>query len=86
MRQNAVSSAPQNDALTHSDETSASSPTLVETRSTPWMAATSVESAALGKMRLASSSTDSASSCERSTLPATNSAISASGNIESIRL
>ena len=86
MRQNAVSSAPQNEAPTHSEETIATMPTVVEDccrRRTP---STSVLCAAVGKIVRASLMTDAASSGLRRTRPATNSAISASGKIDSSRL
>src|SRR3954471_8322859 len=86
MRQNAVSSAPQNDAETHSEEITATIPTVVEDCSRRLIARVSVESAALGKTVSASLSTEAASSGERSTRPATNGAISASGKIDSSRL
>ena len=86
MRQNAVSSAPQNDAATHSDETSATIPTVVEACSSRRMTSSSVLSAALGKIVSASASTEAASSGERRTRPPTNSAISASGKMEASRL
>src|SRR3954471_7572951 len=86
MRQNAVSSAPQKEAPTHRDETRATMPTVVEdccSRRTP---STSVLCAAVGKIVRASLMTDAASSGLRSTRPATNRAISASGKIDSSRL
>jgi hypothetical protein len=86
MRQNAVSSAPQKDALTHSEETRAIRPTVVEACSSRRTPDVIVPRAAVGKMRWASAITESASSGERSTRPATNSAISASGKIDSSRL
>ena len=50
------------------------------------MPSTSVLSAAVGKIVRASAITEAASSGERSTRPATNSEISASGKIDSSRL
>ncbi len=86
MRQNAVSSAPQKDAPTHSEETTATMPTVVEDSCSRRMPSTSVLSAAVGKIVRASWMTDAASSGERSTRLATNSEISASGKIDSSRL
>ncbi len=86
MRQNAVSSAPQKEAPIHSDETTATIPTVVEAWRRRSMPSTSVLWAALGKSVRASAITDAASSGELRTRPATNSAISASGKIESSRL
>src|SRR3954452_6697753 len=84
MRQNAVSSAPQNDAPTQSEETTATIPTVVEVSCRRLTPSTSVLSAAVGEIVRASLITESATSGERSTRPATNSAISASGKIERI--
>ena len=86
MRQNAVSSAPQKEALTHSEEITATIPTVVEDCSSRLMASLSVVSAARGKIVSASLRTEAASSGDRSTRPATNREISASGKIESSRL
>ena len=86
MRQNAVSSAPQKEAPTHSEETTATMPTVVEDCCRRRMPSTSVLWAAVGKIVRASAITDAASSGLRSTRPATNSAISASGKIDSSRL
>src|SRR3954470_8741024 len=86
MRQNAVSSAPQKEAPTHRDETRATIPTVVEDccrRSTP---STSVLGAAVGKIVRASLTTDAASSGLLRTRPASNSAISGIGKIDSSRL
>jgi hypothetical protein len=86
MRQNAVSSAPQNEALTHTLVATATMPTVVDDVSRRRTPSPSVLSAADGKSRLRSASTDDCSSSERSTRPATNSATSASGKIDSSRL
>ena len=50
------------------------------------MPSESVESAAVGKIRCRSASSDACSSSERSTRPAMNSATSANGKIDSSRL
>src|SRR5918998_4490376 len=86
MRQNAVSSAPQNDAPTHSEETTATIPTVVEDCCRRRMPSVSVLGAGVGKIVRGSAITDAASSGDSSTRPATNSAISASGKIDSSRL
>ena len=86
MRQNAVSSAPQNDDAKYTAATSAMIPVVVDASCRRRTSSISVDSAADGKIRSRSSSTDSSSSSERSTRPAMNSAISVIGRIESSRL
>src|SRR6478735_5123045 len=86
MRQNAVSRAPQKDAPIHSEDTTATMPTVVEDSCSRRMPSTSVLSAAVGKIVRASWMTDAASSGERTTRLATNSEINASGKIDSSRL
>ena len=86
MRQNAVSSAPQNELENHVAATTATMPTVVEDWRTRLRPSSSVDSAASGNSRRRSSTTDASTSSEASTRPATNSATSASGNTDSIRL
>ena len=86
MRQNAVSSAPQKEEPNQIEATTAAIPTVGEVSCSRRMPSDSVESAAVGKIRCRSASSDACSSCERSTRPAMNSTTSANGKIESSRL
>ena len=86
MRQKAVSSAPQNDEPNQIEPTTAAIPTVGEVCCRRRMPSDRVESAAVGKIRCRSASTDACSSSERSTRPAMNSATSANGKTDSSRL
>ena len=86
MRQNAVSSAPQNEDANHTAAMIASMPAVVDVCCSRWIAVLSVLSAALGNSCWRSSSTELCSFSERSTRPAIHSATSASGKIDSSRL
>jgi hypothetical protein len=86
MRQNAVSSAPQNVEPNQIEATTAAMPTVGDVRSRRRMPSESVDSAAVGKMRLRSASSDACSSSERSRRLPMNSATSANGKTESNRL
>jgi hypothetical protein len=86
MRQNAVSSAPQNDDAKYTAATSAMIPVVVDASCRRRTTSISVDSAAVGKICSRSSSTEFSSSWERSTRAAMNSAISVIGRIDSRRL
>ena len=86
MRQNAVSSAPQNELENQAAATSATIPTVVDELRTRRRPSISVDSAAAGNSRCRSSTTDASTSSEDRTRPATNSATRASGNTDSSRL
>ena len=86
MRQNAVSSAPQNEHENHVAATIATIPTVVEDSRTRRRPSTSVDSAASGNRRCRSSTTDASTFSDSRIRPATNSPTSASGIIDSIRL
>jgi hypothetical protein len=86
MRQNAVSSAPQNELENHVAATIATMPTVVEDSRTRRRPSTSVDSAASGNSRSRSSSTDASMSSEARIRPATNSPTSARGKTERIML
>ena len=86
MRQNAVSSAPQNVDPNQIDATTAAVPTVGDVCCRRRMPSDSVDSAAVGNSRLRSDSRDACSSSERSTRLAMNSATSANGKTESSRL
>ncbi len=86
MRQNAVSSAPQNVHENQVAATTATIPTVVEDSRTRPRPSTSVELAASGNRRCRSFTTEASISSEARIGPATKSATSASGNTDSIRL
>ena len=86
MRQNAVSSAPQNDVATQMLAMNATMPTVVDELRISRSACVSVVSVALGNSSCRSTSTERSSSGAESTWPATKRAISATGKIESSRL
>ncbi len=86
MRQNAVSSAPQNDVATQRLAMKATMPTVVDEPRISRSARDSVVAVALGKSFCRSARTEISSCGEASTCPATKSAISATGKIDSRRL
>ena len=86
MRQNAVSSAPQNAVPTHRLATMAMMPTVVEESRTSRSASDSVVSVALGKRSWRSTRTERSSSGEERIWPVMKRAISATGKIDSRRL
>jgi hypothetical protein len=86
MRQNAVSSAPQNEEPIQTLATSAMIPKLVEDRRTLSRALVSVSSVAVGKSCCRSRKMLRSSSSDSSTRPAMNRASNASGKTESSRL
>ena len=86
MRQNAVSSAPQNDVENQVAATIATIPTVVDDWRTRRRPSTSVDSAASGNSRSRSCTTDASTSSDARILPATNSPTSASGSTERIML
>jgi hypothetical protein len=86
MRQNAVSSAPQNEHENHTAAITANIPTVAEESRTRRRPSNSVDSAACGKSRCRSSTTDASMSRDARTRPATNSPTSASGNTDRIML
>src|SRR5215207_475783 len=86
MRQNAVSSAPQNEPENQIAATIATIPTVVEDSRTRRRPSSSVDSAASGNSRWRSSTTDASTSSEARIRPATNSPTRASGKTERIML
>jgi hypothetical protein len=86
MRQNAVSSAPQNDAPIHTLASSANSPKLVEEPRIRSSAPAIVDFAVVGNRVCRSASTRCSSRSLSSTWPATKSPSRASGRIDSSRL
>ena len=86
MRQNAVSSAPQNVLENHTAAITATIPTVVEDWRTRRRPSSRVDSAAEGKSRCRSVTTDRSMSSEARMRPARNSPTSASGNTDSIKV